>query len=183
MKYPLVLVGWLVLAFLLPTLALADGARQLRLEAGALIQAAEAADTERMHKKLLEQARNKLRELRERYPSESTRLTLYIGGDRVTLTLEDLELRIADDRRRTANDECLSSPTVNCLLALALRTAMAINFAPERVAALRFIATAQAEAGYHGESTATFAEALLTAAAIEEPQIRAVSLSHIAGQG
>ena len=85
----------LALVILLSDPALADDARQLRLEAGALIQAAEAADTARKRKKLLEQARSKLLEVRERYPSESTRLTLYIGGKRVTLTAEDLESRIA----------------------------------------------------------------------------------------
>ena len=90
-----------VLAFLvlLPGLALAEDARQLRLEAGVLVQAAEAADTAQKRKKLLEDARSKLLEIQDRYPSESTRLALYLGGERVNLTLEDLETWIGTARR------------------------------------------------------------------------------------
>ncbi|MDE0275523.1 MAG: hypothetical protein OYH76_06480 [Defluviicoccus sp.] len=84
----------LALAVLLPSLALAEDARRLRLEAGALVQAAEAADSGRERKKLLEEARSKLLEIRNRHPSKSTRLTLYLGGKRVVLTPEDLESKI-----------------------------------------------------------------------------------------
>ena len=85
----------LALVVMLPGLALADDARRLRVEAGALVQAADIANTARKRKNLLEKARSKLLEIRERHPSASARLTLYLAGERVTLTLEDLETRIA----------------------------------------------------------------------------------------
>ena len=85
----------LALVVLLPGLALADDARRLRVEAGALVQAADIANTASKRKNLLEKARSKLLEIRERHPSASARLTLYLGGERVTLTPEDLETRIA----------------------------------------------------------------------------------------
>ena len=85
----------LTLVLLLPGLASADDARRLRLEAGALVQAAEAADTARERGRLLEEAHGKLLEILERHPSESTQMNLYLRGGSVTLTLEDVEAMIA----------------------------------------------------------------------------------------
>ena len=88
----------LVLVVLLPGLALAEDARRLRVEASVLVHAAETADTiidARERKRLLEEALGKLLEIRERYPWESERLTLYHEGKRVTLTRRDLKLMIA----------------------------------------------------------------------------------------
>ena len=75
--------------------ALADDARQLRLEAGALIQAAEVAATARERRALLEEAHGKLLEIRERWPSVSVRVTLYLGGRRVSLSPEDVAAMVA----------------------------------------------------------------------------------------
>ena len=92
---PSVLSTVLALLVLLPDLASADDARRLRLEAGVLVQAAEAADTARERRKLLEEAHGKLLEILERHPSESTRLNLYFAAGSVTLTMGDLEAMIA----------------------------------------------------------------------------------------
>ena len=75
--------------------ALADDARQLRLEAGALIQAAEVAATAHERRALLEEAHGKLLEIRERWPSVSVRVTLYLGGRRVSLSPEDVSAMVA----------------------------------------------------------------------------------------
>ena len=75
--------------------ALADDARQLRLEAGALIQAAEVAATARERRALLEEAHGKLLEIRERWSSVSVRVTLYLGGRRVSLSPEDVAAMVA----------------------------------------------------------------------------------------
>ena len=83
------------LVVLLCGIALADDARQLRLEAGALVQAAEVADSTEERRALLEEAYGKLLEIRERFPSESARLTLYLGGRRVNLSPEDVAAMMA----------------------------------------------------------------------------------------
>ena len=73
----------------------ADDARQLRVEAGMLIQAAESADTARERQALLEEAHGKLLEVRERYPSESVRLSLYLGGKRISFSSDDVAAMIS----------------------------------------------------------------------------------------
>ena len=80
----------LTVVVMMTGVALAGDARQLRLEAGALIQAAEVAATARERRALLEEAHGKLLEIRERWPSVSVRVTLYLGGRRVSLSPEDV---------------------------------------------------------------------------------------------
>ena len=83
---------------LLSGIVLAEDARQLRLEAGVLIQAAETADSARERRALLEEAHAKLLEIRERWPSASARLHLYLGGRRVSLSPEDVAAMTATAR-------------------------------------------------------------------------------------
>ena len=88
----------LVFAALATDIASAEDGRKLRAEASGLISKAEFAQTARERQMLLEEARGKLLEIGELYPSEPSRLTLYLAGERVSLTLEDLELTIASAR-------------------------------------------------------------------------------------
>ena len=86
-------------AFLLLTLlsgaALADDARRLRIEAGALVQQSETVETARERRSLLERAHGKLLEIRERFPDQPVRLNLYLAGKRVGLSPEDVAAMIA----------------------------------------------------------------------------------------
>ena len=79
-----------LMVFAAPESALADDARRLRLEAGALVQKAHKADSAQEAEALLKDAHGKLLEIRQHYPSESTRLTLYLRGRRVSLSPEDV---------------------------------------------------------------------------------------------
>lgn len=79
----------------------ADDARQLRREAGALVQAAEYTDSVRERRNLLEDAYIKLEQIRQQFPSASRKLELFVGGERVGMSPDDvLDLlaaaRIAD---------------------------------------------------------------------------------------
>ena len=77
---------------------LADEARPLRVEAATLVQAAakEASVPERL--KLLEQARGKLFEIGDRYPSESAKFQVYVWGKRTTFSPERLDTIIMELR-------------------------------------------------------------------------------------
>ena len=94
MRWP---VGFGVAALLCGAV-LADDARPLRVEAATLVQAAakEASAPQRL--KLLEQARGKLLEIRNRYPSESAKFQLYVGGNRTTVSPERLDATILELR-------------------------------------------------------------------------------------
>ncbi len=75
--------------------AWADDARRLRVAAATLVQMSERAESSQERLALLEEAHGKLVEIQERYPSESTRLLIYLGGERTTLSLDRLHEMIA----------------------------------------------------------------------------------------
>ena len=77
---------------------------------------------------------------------------------------------IAAEQKR---QKCLSSPMVDCLFEIALRTAEKIKAADDRAISLRGIAAAFAEAGF-------IPDALQTAEKIELTKFRADALRHIA---
>ena len=80
----------------LPAIAApADDARRLRIEAAALVRAAAKAGSAQERHDLLRKAAGKLADLRKRYPSEPSRLRLYLGGKRVTLSSDDM---LAEER-------------------------------------------------------------------------------------
>ena len=83
--------------------AVADDARQLRLEAAVLIQNAENVHLTEDRKALLEKAYRKLLEIQERYPSASTELLLYLGGRSARLTPDDVLAKIATISLATFN--------------------------------------------------------------------------------
>jgi len=68
----------------------ADEVRRLRVEAAALVYAAENAESERKRQVLLKEAYNKLLLIRKRYPSASVRLQLFLAGKRTHLEPEDM---------------------------------------------------------------------------------------------
>ena len=70
--------------------AVADEARQLRVEAAKLVYAAENAGSGAARHALLKEAHGKLLKLRERYPSAAVQLEVYIGGKRTKLLPDDL---------------------------------------------------------------------------------------------
>ncbi len=76
--------------------ALADDARRLRVEAAGLVHAAERAASAGERREFLERAHSKLLEIRERYPSESTQLQLYLHGKRTTLSTDLVGKMIAE---------------------------------------------------------------------------------------
>ena len=78
--------------------ALADEARQLRIEAAALIFAAENTETGSGERQaLLEEAHSKLLKIQNRYPFESAQIQLYLRGKRIRLSADDVrkEARLA----------------------------------------------------------------------------------------
>ncbi|MDE0113906.1 MAG: ankyrin repeat domain-containing protein [Albidovulum sp.] len=85
----------LALAALAPGILSAESAKLLRVEASRLIFEAEYAETAQDRQRLLEEARSKLLEIGKAYPSESARLTLYLDGERVSLTTEEWATKIA----------------------------------------------------------------------------------------
>ena len=93
----------------LPAIAApADDARRLRIEAAALVRAAAKAGSAQERHDLLRKAAGKLADLRKRYPSEPSRLRLYLGGKRVSLSSDDMlaeeraAIRRAEEKRRAA---------------------------------------------------------------------------------
>ena len=81
--------------------AWADDARRLRVAAAALVQSSERAGSSQKRLALLKEAHGKLVEIQERYPSESARLLIYLGGERTTLSPNSLRemidaLRLAE---------------------------------------------------------------------------------------
>ena len=86
----------------LPAIAApADDARRLRIEAAALVRAAAKAGSAQERHDLLRKAAGKLADLRKRYPSEPSRLRLYSGGKRVSLSSDDM-LKEAEEIKRLA---------------------------------------------------------------------------------
>ena len=107
------MIRWL-LAFCFAVLscgaALADDAHVLRIEAARLVQAAETADSGEKRQKLLREAHAKLLEFRERNPSKSTRFQLYLSGERVSLSLEDVAEMLPE--QELGYSVCFLSPSV-----------------------------------------------------------------------
>ena len=87
--------GAVILLTLLSGAALADDARRLRIEAGALVQESETADSARERRALLKRAHGKLLEIRERFPDQPVRVNLYLDGKRVSLSPDDVAAMIA----------------------------------------------------------------------------------------
>ena len=87
--------------------------------------------------------------------------------------------RRAREKRHAA---CYSSPTVNCILAVALDTAKGIGFMSmtKREGALADVARAQAEAGDVTGALETAKGALETARGIDDAKNRARNLAQIA---
>ncbi|MCE2523127.1 MAG: hypothetical protein J4F49_07900, partial [Rhodobacteraceae bacterium] len=103
--------------------ALADDAKLLRIEAAQLVLAAETADFVGKRWELLREAHAKLLEIRERYPSKSTRFQLNLSGVRVSLSLEDVAAMLPEQEL----GDCLSPPSVKCLLAFASQAIQGID--------------------------------------------------------
>lgn len=89
------IAGSFCLLALLYGTALADDARQLRIEAGVLIQKAEASGNAQERQTFLETAYGKLLEIQQRFPDQSTSLTLYLAGKRVNLSPSDVAAMVA----------------------------------------------------------------------------------------
>ena len=86
----------------LPAIAApADDARRLRIEAAALVRAAAKAGSAQERQDLLRKAAGKLADLQKRYPSEPSRLRLYRGGKRVSLSSDDM-IKEAEEIKRLA---------------------------------------------------------------------------------
>ena len=89
----------------------------------------------------------------------------------------------AQPAKEIANEQkqqkCLSSPTVDCLFEIALRTAKKIEYVNDRASALGDIATAFAEAGHSVNAKNTFANALRTAQKIKDARDRPFALLKI----
>ena len=90
------------------------------------------------------------------------------------------ELQAQEIAAKRTRQKCLSSPTVDCLFEIALRTAEKIEDVDNRVSILSVIATAFAEAGHGVDAKNAFANALQTAKKIEVARNRASALRHIA---
>ena len=79
------LLAFVFLLFISGT-ALADEARQLRIDAAVLIYAAETVNTARERESLLKEAYDKLSEIQKRYSPASAQIQLYFGGKLSILT-------------------------------------------------------------------------------------------------
>ena len=89
---------------LLAGAAAADEVRRLRVEAAALVYAAESAESERKRQILLKEAHDTLLLIRKRYPSASVRLQLFLGGNRTNLEPEDLLVEASTVASTTGRD-------------------------------------------------------------------------------
>ncbi|MCY4461742.1 MAG: hypothetical protein OXC26_15310, partial [Albidovulum sp.] len=87
--------GALIILTMLAGIAHADDARILRIEAGALVQESETAVTSSERHELLERAHRKLLDIQERFPDQSARLVLYLDGERVSLSSDDVAAMMA----------------------------------------------------------------------------------------
>ena len=82
----------------------ADEVRRLRVEAAALVYAAENAESERKRQVLLKEAHDKLLLIRKLYPSASVRLQLFLGGKRTNLEPEDMLVEASTAVSTTGRD-------------------------------------------------------------------------------
>ena len=95
------MVQWILIFSLVAIVcdaAWADDARRLRVAAATLVQSSEKVESSQERLTLLEKAHDKLVEIRERYPSDSVRLLIYLGGERITLSPDRLRKMIAAHR-------------------------------------------------------------------------------------
>ena len=90
------------------------------------------------------------------------------------------ELQALAITTKQKRQKCLSSPTVDCLFEIALRTAEKIEYAGNRASALRYITVAQAEVGHRVDAKNTFSNALRTTEKIKDAFNRASALRDIA---
>ena len=170
----LLVLGWMALASGAP--AAENAARELRVEAAGLVQAAERTESIDGKRRLLEEARGKLLEIQDRHPSQAAEIELFLDGRRTRISLE----RLGEMVDRLDEVDCISSPAAGCVEALARQSFLEIQGGPQRARALRDLARAQAEAGLSRESAATFAEALEAARGIKDAGRRADALKGMA---